>query len=238
MRRLLSAIAPCLILPIFCFVVLSYQSLNREIKARLPLLTTYYLSNQLTTEIVTAQQREPREFPPNYRKIIQDYRSVTNNEQIAYLKRISDQVSKKSLAETLIARFVLWRKSLPLDFLDRDPVGEIENQLRSIQKQERLNSIEREKIVITHSLVCLRQRPGPQELVPTKRGLPDEIFEKGLVFCGEKIPLERADVRKRIEYQIAYLLADFRDTTSVWIRRKDRYGEAIRTILKRERVPP
>jgi membrane-bound lytic murein transglycosylase D len=58
-----------------------------------------------------------------------------------------------------------------------------------------------------------------------------------LVFCGEKVPVERTDVRRRIEYQIAYLLTDFRDSTGIWLKRRDRYGEAIKRILEREGVP-
>ena len=59
----------------------------------------------------------------------------------------------------------------------------------------------------------------------------------GLTFCGEEIPLDRPDVRQRIEYQLEYLLGDFRETTELWLRRRDRYAWVIEEVLRKEGVP-
>ncbi|MBI5249982.1 MAG: lytic transglycosylase domain-containing protein [Desulfomonile tiedjei] len=238
MRRLLSAVAPCILLPVSCFVVLSYQSLDRAVNARLPLLTAYYISSQLDAEIGAAQSREPNELAPNYQRIIQDYRGVLTNKEVADLEPVSSGVILTSSAEALVAKFVLWRENLPTDFLSRDPVKDLVDQLNSMRDSERRNSSERENIIIRHSLDLLRQSAvGTEGSIAVKRGLPPETLKDGLVFCGEKIPVDRMDVRRRIEYQIAYLLADFRETTGIWLKRKDRYGEAIKRILERENIP-
>jgi membrane-bound lytic murein transglycosylase D len=96
----------------------------------------------------------------------------------------------------------------------------------------------RDDIISKHTLDCLRYMPptANSAALPGK-GLPSETAKNGLVFCGEKVQVERADVRRRIEYQIAYLLTDFRDSTGIWLKRRDRYGEAIKRILEREGVP-
>ncbi len=239
MRRLLSAVAPCIVLPVSCFVMLSYQSLCREADARLPLLTVYYLSCQLSAEIVAARSREPQGIAPNYRRIIQDYQSVVTNVEVAVLEPISNHVVPTSSLETLIARFVLWRESLPANFLHKDPVKDLVDQLVYMQESERVNEVEKEDMIVRHSLDCLRQHPARDHgLIPAKRGLPPDLLRNGLFFCEEKIPLERGRRSQEDRYQIVYLLADFRDTTVIWLKRKDRYGEAIKEILEKESVPP
>lgn len=234
----MSALAPCLLLPVFCFGMLSYEALSLEIKTRLPLLSAYYISSQLRTEIAAAKFREPQEFPPNYRRILQDYRDVVTKKDVSHIKVASNHTVIPSLADRAIARVILWRETLPPDFLQKDPIKDVVNQLKAIRDSERRNDEQRENMIAMHSLDCLRQYALRSQIyVPPKRGLPPDYLEAGLVFCGEKVPIERGDVRRRIEYQIAYLLADFRDTTGVWLKRKDRYGGAIKKILEKENMP-
>ena len=96
----------------------------------------------------------------------------------------------------------------------------------------------RDEIISKHTLDCLRYLPPTTASATLSgRGLPSETAKSGLVFCGETVPVERTDLRRRIEYQIAYLLTDFRDSTGIWLKRRDRYGEAIKRILEREGVP-
>jgi membrane-bound lytic murein transglycosylase D len=238
MRRLLNVIGPVLVLPACCFAMLSYPVLNQKIKTKQPVLSIYYISRQLNSEVVAARSREPREIPANYGRIIQDYRGVLAGKEFGPLKPISGKVVTTSPAETLIARAILWREELPSDFLQKDPAKDIIDQLNSLRDSERRNAAERESILTRHALDCLRYYPPDSGgIIAMKRGLPPEVLEKGLFFCGEKVPLERTDVRRRIEYQIAYLLADFRDTTGIWLKRKDRYGDATKRILEKERVP-
>jgi membrane-bound lytic murein transglycosylase D len=238
MKRLLNVMGPVLVLPACCFVMLSYPVLNREIKNKLPVLSVYYISSQLSSEIAAARSREPREIPINYGRIIQDYRGVLTRKEFRALKPVSSRVMATSPAETLIAKAILFREGLPSDFLQKDPVKDLVDQLNSLGDSERRNAAERERILIRHALDCLRYYPpDPGAMAAVKRGLPPEVLEKGLFFCGEKVPLERMDVRRRIQYQITYLLADFRDTTGIWLKRKDRYGEATKRILEKEGVP-
>lgn len=238
MRLLLNVIGPVLFVPVCCFAMLSYPVLNQEIKTKLPVLPVYYISRQLDAEIVAARSRQPRDIPANYGRIIQDYRGLLASKEFDDLKPLSGRVSATSLAEGLIARAVLWQEALPADFLQKDPIKDVIDQVNSLRDSERRNAVERESILVRHALDCLRYHPPDSGgIIAVKRGVPPEVLEKGLVFCGEKVPLERTDVRRRIEYQIAYLLADFRDTTGIWLKRKDRYGEATKQILEKEGVP-
>ncbi len=81
----------------------------------------------------------------------------------------------------------------------------------------------RDEIISKHTLDCLRYLPPTAASATLSgKGLPSETAKSGLVFCGEKVPVQRTDVRRRIEYQIAYLLTDFRDSTGIWLKRRDR----------------
>jgi membrane-bound lytic murein transglycosylase D len=101
-----------------------------------------------------------------------------------------------------------------------------------------LTNAQWDEIVGKHVLECLKYRPPDPVLTPRlKKGLPPSMATQGLVFCGEQIPIARDDVRQRIECQIDYLLADLVDTTSVWLKRKNRYGSVIKGILAEEGLP-
>jgi len=83
----------------------------------------------------------------------------------------------------------------------------------------------------------LTDHPPAIRMSDPRKGIPPSVANEGLIFCGEQISLERADVLQRIEYQIEYLLTDFLDTTKIWLKRKDRYGLAIQNVLAEEGLP-
>ena len=68
----LSPIGPCFLVPIICFAMLHYPAVHREVQARHPLLSAYYISRQLAAEIAHADSREG-EVPINYGQILEAY---------------------------------------------------------------------------------------------------------------------------------------------------------------------
>jgi membrane-bound lytic murein transglycosylase D len=104
--------------------------------------------------------------------------------------------------------------------------------------KEQQSSRERNHIVFRHFLDCLKHTPPKSVPTYTSRiGLPPDIEKNGLVFCEDPVPLNREDVRRRIEYQINLLLNDFQETTVMWLKRKDRYGKVVEATLVEEGVP-
>lgn len=69
-------------------------------------------------------------------------------------------------------------------------------------------------------------------------GLPSRIEESGLVFAGQKIPIHRKDVRKRIVDEINYLLLDRRSRVLVWLSRADYFKPLVARVLQKYKVPP
>jgi membrane-bound lytic murein transglycosylase D len=217
--------------------MLHYPALERDVHARLPLLSAYYFSRQLAAEITQADY-SAGELPVNYGQIIEAYDKVAANKDFKALESLSASVRHPALAESVLVRFILWKESLPRDFLAADPVRDIAILMGTIRRRQAAAAAMRDEIISKHILDCLRYLPpATASATPPGRGLPPDAAKSGLVFCGENIPLERTDVRRRIEYQIAYLLTDLRDTTGMWLKRRDRYGEAIQRILAKEGVP-
>jgi len=96
---------------------------------------------------------------------------------------------------------------------------------------------EKEVVPVPHALDRLKHHPPEAQRPDPRKGIPPAVAQEGLIFCGERIPLERSDILQRIEYQINYLLTDFLDTTRIWLKRKDRYGQAVRKVLAEEGLP-
>lgn len=69
-------------------------------------------------------------------------------------------------------------------------------------------------------------------------GFPREVKTKGLVFAGERIPIQRADVRDRILKEINYLLMDRRSRVLLWLARSDALKSVILPVLRKYRLPP
>jgi membrane-bound lytic murein transglycosylase D len=230
-------LALCGLAVIVYAAAVTYPRLDREVDARLPLLTAYYLSRQLEAEIRYAGDRD-QPFPPQYASIVTHYEGTPDHPRLLEVRDMSASRPKLSLFDRLVMPFVLWRRGLPRDFMSADPVAEMTRTLDEVRQKERKGAQERSALIDTHVLECLRQRPAIAA-APThmRASLPPAVVEAGLTFCGEAIPLYRPDVRRRIEYQLAYLLNDFRETSELWLRRADRYGAVIEEVLRNEAVP-
>lgn len=66
---------------------------------------------------------------------------------------------------------------------------------------------------------------------------PDELIKSGFTFAGQRVPLQRADVRDRVIEQLNYLLMDRRAGVMEWLDRLAVYGPVLRTALKQRNVP-
>ncbi len=236
MRRALEAIGPCFLFPVVLFVWLYYPVLDEDVRKRVPLLCAYDIAQQLEAEIVHASSVCP-ELPPNFGRIRDEYGSLATSESFLSLGSLS--AGKSFLpSENLLIRFIAWKWAVPPELVTSDPVGQVLNRLGDLESREAQSAQRRDELLKAHALDCLKFDPSPQTGPPSTRvGLPPELLQVGMIFCDELIPLERDDVRRRVEYQINYLLTDFRTTTEVWLKRKDRYGPIAETILLQEGVP-
>jgi hypothetical protein len=112
---------PCFLIPVICFAMLHYPA-RPEVQARLPLLSAYYISRQLAAEIAHADSRAG-EVPINYGRILDAYDKVPTNKDIRALETLSASGRTPPLAESVFARFILWKDNLPDDFLAADRSG-------------------------------------------------------------------------------------------------------------------
>ena len=237
MRDLLYVIVPCVLLPAALFGMLAYPTLQAVVDARMPLLSAHYVCRQLHNEVNAAANRSDG-LPACYGMILADYGPLTQHADLNKLQGLSACVSRPTLPETPIAALVLWWRRLPSDFLSADPVADIAITLADVRRREDLMAARREELLAEHVLSCLRYDPPPAEVFGSagRWALPEPVLQ-GFVFCGERVLLERTDVRVRIENQIEYLLTDFRETTGIWLKRKDRYSGIILNILLKEGLP-
>ncbi|MBI4964242.1 MAG: lytic transglycosylase domain-containing protein [Desulfomonile tiedjei] len=234
MKRLVGL---CILLSLACFVMFAGPALRAEIEGRRPLLPWYYINKQLASEIAYAESRKD-EIPPRYEAVIREYASVQTNRDAQSVQRSSLSGRNRPLSERVLARMILWQMNLPSDFFVADPVQGIVEKLSDLRRRESSLALARDELIEKHLIDCVRHRPSRSVSSLRGRGsLPLAVIETGLVFCGEPIPLERSDVRQRIEHQIDYLLNDLRDSTGIWLKRKDRYGQVIDNILSEEGVP-
>lgn len=237
MKRVLTILAPCLIVSTVFFVLLWCPVLTSEVEKKLPLLSMYYISRQLETEINDSSLQTDVSLA-RLSAILKDYDNVVATEDSVNLASLSASGRVKSLSEELLSRFVLWLSDLPQDFLVADPIGEIRAKLEWLTEAQRSAAVAADEMMNNHVLECLRyELPSSPRGVRIRPGMPPEILEKGLFFCGERIPFERPDIRRRIEHQVDYLASEFRETTVRWLKGKDRYGEAIGSVLDTEGMP-
>ncbi len=231
------SMTPAFVLPVFFFVMSAYPALERDIEARRPLLSAFYISEQLAHAISPADSADDG-LPPRYSWILNDYGDLAVNKSLLALKDISSQARSRSFSQRKLTELLLRIKNLPPELLEADPVDDILRNLQTVREKEKRMVVRRKALLSKHYLDCLSYGlPDIGRILPGRRGLPPNMLKNGLIFCGERIPLERQDVRMRIEYQIDYLLTDFRDTTGVWFKRKDRYGKIVADILRKEAVP-
>lgn len=237
MKKVLYAIGPCLLLPPVCFLMLACPVIKSEIQAGKPLLTPYYLSRQLKAEVAFAEAHN-HVLPPIYRRILEDYGGLPTDSNLMESGPSSAPANQWGFAGRMLARFMLRRANLPTDLLETDPVSEIVHGVAEVARKNNLAIAARETLIHRHVLECLRFNPPvPLKSLKPRRGMPTDVTERSLVFCGERIPLGRPDVLLRISHQIDYLIGDFRTTTGIWLRRKDRYGSAIAGVLREEGLP-
>ncbi|MEW6351391.1 MAG: transglycosylase SLT domain-containing protein [Thermodesulfobacteriota bacterium] len=67
--------------------------------------------------------------------------------------------------------------------------------------------------------------------------LPKELRKTGVVFAGERIPLNREGVATRVVEQMNYLLMDRRASMMEWFDRMAQYSEPVRRVLAEEKIP-
>jgi len=67
---------------------------------------------------------------------------------------------------------------------------------------------------------------------------PPEIEKRGLAFAGQKIPLQRQDVRDRILKEINYLLMDRRSKVLHWLSRSDSLKPVMLPVIRKYQLPP
>jgi membrane-bound lytic murein transglycosylase D len=229
--------ASCLLLTILYFALDVYPRLDANVQARMPLLSAYYLSRQLEAEIRSAEATDGP-VPPSYASIIAQYDRVLQHREFVDLRDLSASIQDNLWTERPLLKFILWRRALPYELTTADPVAEIDRKLDKLREKERGLEIARSQFVEHHRIECLKQRPVfPLEGATSGRGLPPALVQNGFVFCGESVPVNRPDVRRRIEHQLDYLLNDLRETTGLWLRRKDRYAPVIEEVLLREGMP-
>lgn len=237
MRSLLTATGTCLVLPIVLFAALHYPEVDAEVERRLPLLPVRDIARQLEAEVAQACTLHTG-TPPNFGRILEDYGKLRTSDAFLGLSALSRSHKHFRLPEQAVARFITWYRNVPHDLLTSDPVATVLQRLEEIGRKEKRLASQRDQMLIEHMLQCLSyDLPRSRARLSPRMGLPPPVIENGLVFCGESIPLDREDVRLRIEHQIDVLLTDLRSTTEVWLKRKDRYGSAVETILIREETP-
>lgn len=71
----------------------------------------------------------------------------------------------------------------------------------------------------------------------SRYSLPPALLEKPFLFAGEPIPLQRADVRARIENQLNFLLLDARGVLTEWLSEKSRHAWIFAEIFEKEGIP-
>ena len=73
--------------------------------------------------------------------------------------------------------------------------------------------------------------------VLVRYAIPRPLLEKQFLFCGEPIPLNRSDVRTRVESQINFLLLDARSVLTEWLAEKARFSWLFEEILVKQGLP-
>jgi membrane-bound lytic murein transglycosylase D len=236
MTRLKAFIIPVAVLPLMLFVALQYPVIRVQVELRVALLPVYYLSRQLSAE-VKAAEASADDLPPRYGSILADYEGLLKNRQVLEVARLSAEKSEMTLAQRWLARYMLHRRGLPSDLLVADPVCSLQTALEETRGKERESAAMRDDLVAKQTLGSIRHQPPRTTLSVTRRGLPPDVTKNGFSVCGEKIPLDQAAVSNRITYQIEHLLTDLRDSTGIWLKRRQRYGNIVTAILDEESVP-
>lgn len=86
------------------------------------------------------------------------------------------------------------------------------------------------------ALAARAAQPEPKPAL-VRFGIPRALLEKPFTFCGEQVPLNRPDVRSRIESQINFLLLDARSVLTDWLAEKARFSWLFEEILAKQGLP-
>ncbi len=238
MSRFYRSIIFALACPVSIFLALSYPSTEAAVSQSRQRLTGYYLFKQLESEIKYAQSIQG-EYGPRYSRIIRDYENLLNRKNLGTSVEYQTEKTELNSSQRRLAEILLWLKGEPYDLLDMDPAAGIAAKIDYLKQRERIADLKRSALIQKHKLECLRfGLPAPLEYTGKRRSIPPEVVEQGLLFCGEYVPIDRKDVKRRIENQIEYLLTDFIENTCKWLLRKDRYKEIVADVLKQEKAPP
>ncbi len=238
MRGVLWVLTPALVLPPVFFALLAFPVLDDEIERRRPLLSAFFLAGALERAIATAEKAGGRDLPPNYGAIIAEYGDLRSNPRLDALAELSASTVDLSSAEAVLASAMLRVRNLPSDLLSSDPIRDIHASLDTARRRELLADRQRDRLLRREIRAWLKHQPpcfGPMR--GARRDFPPALTNGSLLICGERVPLERSDVRRRILYEIEYLLTDFRESAGIWLKRKDRYGPLIARILEQEKAP-
>lgn len=96
------------------------------------------------------------------------------------------------------------------------------------------------QLVLFVAHASLIEAAGPRKQSPplcSRYTIPEAVLEKPLVFAGEPIPLHRTDVRRRIQYEINFLLMDARSVLTSWLMESTRFAWMFREIFAKEGMP-
>ena len=94
-------------------------------------------------------------------------------------------------------------------------------------------------MLLVAGAIAVSSHAAQPESKPTlvRYAIPRPMLEKQFTFCGEPIPLKRADIRSRIESQINFLLLDARSVLTEWLSERARFAWLFEEILAREGLP-
>lgn len=96
------------------------------------------------------------------------------------------------------------------------------------------------QLIFLMAQVCPVEAAGPRRQSPpvcSRFALPPDVLEQPFVFAGEKIPLDRSDVRRRIQYEVNFLLLDARSVLTSWLMNINRYAWIFREIFAKQGIP-
>ncbi len=236
MTRFKAFFIPVMLLSVILFVQLEYPKIRQEVELRAALQPVYHLSNQLKADIQAAEARAYG-LPPRYGPILSSYEAVLKNKQVLEVAPIS--VTKRLIGPShrWLSRIALYRRGLPADLLDVDPVGSMRSSLESLRRKVHEASARRDALIEKQTFAALRCLPPRAAEAGVRRGLPPDVVQNGFSICAEQIPVHDPEIRARITYQIEHLLTDIRDSTGTWLKRRLRYGKIVRAVLEEEGVP-
>ncbi len=75
------------------------------------------------------------------------------------------------------------------------------------------------------------------EKTSPRHSLPLSITKNSFEFAGEIIPIQREDVRSRIQFQLNFLLLDARSVVTLWLTEGSRQAWILEEVFEKEGIP-